>query len=139
MSFIKICRKKILNRIKSLLSQLIGESTFEEVKTTEKEFGLKGFFHFIGGQWMHNTKTREYFRNTTSKLTNEITDLFNELVEIVENKTGKKIMVIVDDLEKVTNWKRIEEFLINDKQKAQFYFKRSQELQNQLRIIGFSK
>ncbi|MBY9007337.1 MAG: tetratricopeptide repeat protein [Candidatus Lokiarchaeota archaeon] len=97
------------------------------------------------------------FSSVDSRSKNILTNLLMEIAEYyIHDRTDRKkadyylkgikkslIITTIPGIKKSIRWNLLMndyyKFLMNDEQKAQFYFKRSQELQNQLRIIGLKE
>ena len=99
----------LMDKVEKLLAQLAGDLTVEEVKTSSSGYGFSGFFQIIGAHIRRDFDTRETLRNNITTIIAEILSVTNELIQTAQTQTNKQILIIVDDLEKVTNRTQITE------------------------------
>ena len=81
----------------------------EEDVTKYSEMGIS-FSNFILLKLGREAKTREYIRKELETKISDLIQKLNWLTMEVETKTGKRIVVIVDDLDKLTRVKQAEDF-----------------------------
>ena len=81
----------------------------EEDVTKYREMGIS-FSNFILLKLGREAKTREYIRKELETKISDLIQKLNWLTMEVETKTGKRIVVIVDDLDKLTRVKQAEDF-----------------------------
>ena len=77
--------------------------------TKYSEMGIS-FSNFILLKLGREAKTREYIRKELETKISDLIQKLNWLTMEVETKTGKRIVVIVDDLDKLTRVKQAEDF-----------------------------
>ena len=77
--------------------------------TKYREMGIS-FSKFILLKLGREAKTREYIRKELETKISDLIQKLNWLTMEVETKTGKRIVVIVDDLDKLTRVKQAEDF-----------------------------
>ena len=110
-----IVDKNLLNELNILLCNLITSYSDKTIKKNIQDLSIGELFGVIEEQILYKTKSREIFITSTKNLANKFIDSFNKLVNFLEKETDKKIMVIVDDLEKITNQDGIKEFVDDNK------------------------
>jgi len=81
----------------------------EEDVTKYRGMGIS-FSNFILLKLGREAKTREYIRKELETKISDLIQKLNWLTMEVETKTGKRIVVIVDDLDKLTRVKQAEDF-----------------------------
>jgi hypothetical protein len=81
----------------------------EQDVTKYSEMGIS-FSNFILLKLGREAKTREYIRKELETKISDLIQKLNWLTMEVETKTGKRIVVIVDDLDKLTRVKQAEDF-----------------------------
>ena len=107
-------RSEILDELESLLEQVGGES--EIAITKEKKTGVKlgaaieRLLRIVGSR---DYTSREIIRKKSHTQIIEIIGVFNQIISSVEDATDKKMIIIIDDLEKVTEYKKIREILVD--------------------------
>jgi hypothetical protein len=108
--------KKLKKQLEQQLMQLAGDLTIEESLETKGGIKLstpsKGFSEWIGAFFSREKTTRETIRVKADSLVNELLKTFNLYVTSFEEILGKRVVIIVDDLEKVTDLNRIFDILI---------------------------
>lgn len=105
-------KKSTLDKLTSLLEELSGERKIKKEKIKKRNISFGGFFYKIGGFLESDVSTKEEFRKNATSLVQEIIDTFNELIEEIEKTLNKKVVVIVDDLEKVTDEEKLSDFIL---------------------------
>lgn len=107
--------KKLLRNLESLLKQLAGESSVTITTQKRKGWQIGALFASIfkiGGELSRDYNRKEVIRKKADTLIGEITALFNEIVSSIEKTTNKKVVIIIDDLEKLTDHQKISDFLL---------------------------
>jgi len=102
--------KNTIKKLEDVLKELVGEKKSYTINKSKKYWKIGGFFKIIGASLTGDKEIRTELRRNANTLQSEIIELFNELVNEYQEKSGKKLVVIVDDLEKLTDQKRILDF-----------------------------
>lgn len=99
----------LIKRAEKLLAQLAGDLVVESTSSSSHGYGLSAFFKVIGANIRRDFDTREVLRNNVTTIISDILEVTNELISSAQEQTNKQILIIVDDLEKVTSRKQITE------------------------------
>jgi uncharacterized protein YbcI len=84
----------------------------EDIIEKKTQFSLKGITNWVEVFFSRDRTTRQTVRLKADSLVNEIVKTFNSTVSSIENASGKRIVIILDDLEKVTDESRMIDILL---------------------------
>jgi hypothetical protein len=107
---------EIIDKLKNLLGQLSGEIDITTTRTQTSGYSIGAllkWFIEIGARHEEEISVRQVIRARADKLTKEIIAAFNRIVSSYEEGMNKKIVIIIDDLEKVTDHQRIYDLLVS--------------------------
>ena len=104
--------KKMLEKIKSLISKLSNTVSKEHQQGSLKSLTVS-LLGLITLNLNKSENVKREFRVRTEEQISEIVDLFDEVLNIIRNTTRQKILIIVDDLEKIVGNQVIAEFIID--------------------------
>jgi hypothetical protein len=94
----------IVEDMYDLLGQLSGEVVVSRVETKTRSSGLaaklSALVMEIGGKYSSEVETRKEIRTQTEHLIQDVIQRFNLLIVETQQKIGKPLLIIVDDLEK---------------------------------------
>ena len=100
-----------LSEVEKLIEILSGNLTIEDIKTKKVGFGLTGILSMITAHLSSGFETREKYRKGFEEVIDEIINLYNYIISVIEKQTSRKVVIVVDDLEKTPDRKQILEVL----------------------------
>jgi len=101
-------KKKIEDNLRQLSRDLVKEDIIE----LKSRFGLKAFSDWVDLFFTRDRTTRQTVRVKADSLITEIIGIFNSIVKSIQDTTSKRIVVIVDDVEKVADEEKIVDIFI---------------------------
>lgn len=104
--------KKQSKKLEELLKQLAGELVKEDIIEKKTQFSLKYITDWVGVFFNRDRTTRQTIRLKADSLVHELITTFNSMISSIEEASGRKIVIIVDDLEKVTDEGRMIDILL---------------------------
>ena len=99
--------KPIVSKVEELLVQLDGTLTIEEIDHDSRGYGFTAFFKLIGSHIRKDFDTRKTLRSNVKTIISDILELTNTLIQTAEEQTNKHLLIIIDDLEKITSRQQI--------------------------------
>ena len=106
--------QELQRRIEMITIDILGIS-YSNDELKNNKFKTKGVLEKFGGQFRNKKLTKEESREKITENADEIISTFNSVICYIETIKKKKILFIIDDLEKVTNLEKIEQVFIKDK------------------------
>jgi hypothetical protein len=104
--------RKQRKNLEENMMQLAGELVKEDITEKKRGITLKLFADWIEAFFGREKTTRETIRLKADSLVHEIIKTFNSMITSYETAIGKKVVIIVDDLEKVTDEGRMTDVLL---------------------------
>jgi len=106
-------KNNLIEQLSSMLNKLGGEINRENKSMGQLNNLGNSFFSLL--ERRAQTKKGQNENNLdNSTLIGEIKHIFNDIITDLQKKTGKKILIIIDDLEKVTSPKIIESLFVDN-------------------------
>ena len=103
--------KKIITTLRKLIKNLDDEDNINTKLKNSRSLKV-GFLNLISLSFTKTKEIRENFRKKTEENLEQILQLIDDILEFIKNQNNmKKVIVIVDDLEKVVNDKVVIRFL----------------------------
>ena len=102
----------LMEEIKTILERLGGnlENTKDNASERVEQIG-HSFWKILQQK---KEDENENVKNNASNLTGDLKSIFNKIISQIEKREGKKILIIVDDLEKVTSLDTIESLFVDN-------------------------
>lgn len=99
--------QKLIDDLDELLALLGCEVTKETIRDTSHGYKFAARLVVFGAKLKDTYDTRTVLRKTTSGLLTDILKISNIIIDEVQRQLKKKILIIVDDLEKITTIQQI--------------------------------
>jgi hypothetical protein len=104
----------VTETLENLLGKLARQLNISTVREKSAKWKIEAYMDAIfgaGGSLSADYQSREIVRKKSTIMIQQLIKIFNEIVSSVVSTTHKKMIIIMDDLEKVTNYDKILELL----------------------------